>query len=71
MKYLKAAAPILVTVGAINWGLIGATKFDAISRLLGNMTASSRTVFGLVGAAGLYFLATIPRQVSEETHPAS
>jgi uncharacterized membrane protein YuzA (DUF378 family) len=69
MKYLKALAPILVTVGAINWGLVGTTKFDAVARLLGNMTKASRTVYGLVGAAGLYFLATIPRQVAEETHP--
>ncbi len=70
MKYLKALAPILVTIGALNWGLVGTAKFDAVSRLLGNMSKSSRTIYGLVGAAGLYFLATIPRQVSEETHPS-
>ncbi|MHB0998029.1 MAG: DUF378 domain-containing protein [Armatimonadota bacterium] len=71
MKYIKALAPILVTVGAINWGLVGAAKFDAVGKLLGNMSKSSRTIYGLVGAAGLYFLATIPRQVAEETHPAA
>lgn len=69
MKYLRALAPILVTVGAVNWGLIGTAKFDFVSRLLGNMSKPTRTIYGLVGAAGLYFLATIPRQVCEETHP--
>lgn len=69
MKYLKALAPILVTIGAINWGLLGAAKFNAVGRLLGDMTKSSRTIYGLVGAAGLYFLATIPRKVLNETHP--
>lgn len=70
MKFLKGLAPILVTVGAINWGLLGTAKFDAVGRLLGNMSKASRTVYGLVGAAGVYYLATIPRQVREETRPA-
>ena len=71
MKYIKALAPILVTIGAINWGLVGTAKFDAVSKLLGNMSKSSRTIYGIVGAAGLYFLSTIPRQVKEETRPVA
>ena len=67
MKYLKAAAPVLVTIGALNWGLVGSARFDAVARLAGNMSAISRAIYGLVGLSGLYFLATIPRQVKEET----
>jgi uncharacterized membrane protein YuzA (DUF378 family) len=68
MKYLRALAPVLVTVGAINWGLVGAARFDGVERLLGKTSKASRTIYGLVGAACLYFLATIPRQIAEETH---
>ena len=70
MRFLKALAPILVTVGAVNWGLVGTAKLDVVDKALGHMTKPARWVYGLVGAAGLYYLATIPRQVKEETSPA-
>lgn len=66
-KWLKGIAPVLVTVGAVNWGLVGLAKFDLVAKLLGRMTAPSRTVYSLVGAAGAYYLASIGRQVREET----
>ena len=69
MKYLKAVAPVLVTIGALNWGLVGSARFDAVARLAGNMSKISRAIYSLVGLSGLYFLATIPRQVREETIP--
>ena len=46
---LDWAAWVLVIVGAINWGLAGLSSFDLVE-------ATSRVVYGLVGAAGLYFL---------------
>jgi uncharacterized membrane protein YuzA (DUF378 family) len=46
----------LVVVGAINWGLVGAFDFDLVAALLGDRTAASRIVYGLVGLAGLYFI---------------
>lgn len=47
---------VLVVVGAINWGLVGAFDFDLVAALLGDRTAASRIVYGLVGLAGLYFI---------------
>ena len=70
MKFLKGLAPVLVTVGAVNWGLVGLAKFDLVAKLLGRMTTPSRAIYGLVGAAGAYYLSSIGRQVREETATA-
>ena len=56
MKILDSAALILVIIGAINWGLIGFFQFNLVSTLFGDMTASSRIIYALVGIAGLYSL---------------
>lgn len=50
-------ALILMTVGAINWGLVGAFGFDLVAFLLGPMTLASRAIYVLVGLAGLYGVA--------------
>ncbi len=47
-------ALILMIVGAINWGLVGAFGFDLVAFLFGPMTLVTRIVYGLVGLAGLY-----------------
>ena len=55
MTFLKNLALILVIVGAINWGLIGFFKYDLVSSLFGGQYAAiSRTIFAIVGIAGLY-----------------
>ena len=44
---------LLVTIGALNWGLIGLFQFDLVAHLLGPMSGPSRVVYGLVGLAGV------------------
>jgi uncharacterized membrane protein YuzA (DUF378 family) len=64
MKNLDVLAVVLVTVGAINWGLVGVAKFNLVTALLGNNALSS-TVFTLVGLAGVYVAAqawSMPRR---------
>ncbi|HEX8762312.1 MAG TPA: DUF378 domain-containing protein [Candidatus Saccharimonadales bacterium] len=53
-------AIILVVVGALNWGLIGATKWNLVEAIFGDESALSRAVYIVVGISGLYliFLAT-------------
>lgn len=51
---------ILVVVGAINWGLVGAFDFNLVAALLGDMTIASRVVYVLVGLAGIYMLIVRP-----------
>ncbi|MDM0032157.1 DUF378 domain-containing protein [Variovorax sp. J22P271] len=52
-------AMVLMIVGAVNWGLLGALNVDLVSALFGSMTMISRVVYVLVGAAGLYGIFTL------------
>lgn len=49
------AAGALLALGALNWGLVGATNFDAVRALLGG-SAAKRAVYGAVGASAAYAL---------------
>ena len=44
---------LLVIIGAINWGLVGAFKTDLVVMLLGSIPKAVRIVYILVGLAGL------------------
>jgi len=44
----------LVTVGALNWGLVGIFGFDLVAAVLGEKTVYSRVVYTLVGVAAVY-----------------
>ena len=54
-------AQILIIVGGLNWGLVGAFEFDLVATLFGDMTALSRVVYVLVGVAALYALGTMKK----------
>lgn len=50
---------ILVVIGAINWGLVGAFEFDLVAWLfmeLSDLAVVARVVYVLVGLAGLHML---------------
>jgi uncharacterized membrane protein YuzA (DUF378 family) len=47
-------ALILVIVGGLNWGLVGAFQFDLVQAILGAIPVLARIVYVLVGLAGLY-----------------
>lgn len=54
-------ALILVIVGGINWGLIGAFEFDLVAAIFGAMSAISRIVYVLVGVAAIYCISLLVR----------
>ncbi|MDQ5949358.1 MAG: uncharacterized protein QG589_484 [Patescibacteria group bacterium] len=59
MKQMSAMgwiAFVLVIVGALNWGLVGAFGFDLVKALLGDMSTLSRVVYGLVGLSAVYMI---------------
>jgi len=63
MKKLNALDWIIVVItiiGALNWGLVGFFKFDIIASLFGDMTGLSRTIYAIIGLAGLYFIFVTP-----------
>lgn len=53
MNFIKVAAYVLVLVGALNWGLVGAFDFNLVSYLFGDMSKLSRIVYLLVGLSAI------------------
>ena len=56
MKTLNIIALTLVIIGALNWGLIGIMDFNLVDLIFGIGSIWSRTIYVLVGLAGLYCL---------------
>ena len=47
---------ILVIIGAINWGLIGALNYNLVDMIFGSVSWLLATVYILVGLAGIWEL---------------
>lgn len=60
MKPVFLIALVLVIVGALNWGLWAAFKFDLVATILGDYSMLARVVYGLVGVSALVVAARIP-----------
>ena len=45
---------VLVVIGGLNWGLVGAFGFDLVAALFGAASALSRIVYVLVGLSAIY-----------------
>ncbi len=56
MKALNLITLILVIVGGLNWGLVGAFNFDLVATLFGDGAILSRLVYVLVGLSALWQL---------------
>jgi len=59
MNWLSKTALILVIIGALNWLLVGVFQWDLVTTIFGGDTLRtssglSRTIYTLVGLAGLY-----------------
>ena len=48
-------ALVLVLVGALNWGLVGALDFNLVTTLLEDGSMATMVVYDLVGVAALYY----------------
>jgi uncharacterized membrane protein YuzA (DUF378 family) len=56
MNSLQMISWLLVTIGAINWGLVGLANINLVEALLGSWPALVQIVYILVGLSGLYSL---------------
>lgn len=54
MKFIDVLSVVLVTIGALNWGMVGLFQYDLVVALLGDATALTRLVYIIVGVAGLF-----------------
>lgn len=57
MRALNTLTLVLVIIGGINWGLVGAFQFDLVATLFGGQDAPlARIVYVLVGLSALWQL---------------
>ena len=54
MRTVDVIAAVLVVVGAVNWGLVGAAHTDLVALIFGAGSILSSVVYVVVGVAGLY-----------------
>ena len=47
---------ILVVVGGLNWGLVGAFDFNLVDSIFGIMSMLSRIIYVLVGLSAIYMI---------------
>lgn len=62
-NFLDWFALILVVIGAVNWGLVGAFNFNLVEFITLNISWLSRTIYILVGIAGLYSIWAIIKEL--------
>ena len=54
-------AMVLGTIGALNWGLVGAFNFNLVTALFGAVPALVTAVYVIVGLAGLWMVYMLVR----------
>ena len=54
MKKLDVTAAVLLVVGGLNWGLVGAAGFDLVATLFGPASIISNAIYMLVGMSAVY-----------------
>jgi uncharacterized protein len=70
MKALNVLTLVLVIVGGLNWGLVGAANFDLVAALFGDGSMLSRLVYLLVAASALYQIAPLFASLGGRTAPS-
>lgn len=56
LEILDWIALVLVIVGGLNWGLVGALNFNLVEFLFGTLPYVGNIVYVLVGIAALYMI---------------
>lgn len=58
MKITHTIAFILVVIGGLNWGLVGAGNWNLVDMLLGAGSVLAKIVYVLVGLSALFLVFT-------------
>ena len=54
MKAIHIIAFILLVIGGLNWGLVGAFQFNLVDKIFGSMMWLENLIYILVGLAALW-----------------
>jgi uncharacterized membrane protein YuzA (DUF378 family) len=67
MKAVNLITLILVIIGGVNWGLVGAFQFDLVAAIFGGQdSAIARLVYILVGLSALWQLIPFARAIGTD-----
>lgn len=58
MKWLHMVAFLLMVVGSVTWGTVALFQFNVVDMVFGAGSQLGQMVYVLVGASGLYMMAT-------------
>lgn len=62
MRGLRFIVLLLMVIGSLNWGLIGFFGYNFVGDIFGGMmSGAARTVFAIVGLAGLFGIGMLCR----------
>jgi uncharacterized membrane protein YuzA (DUF378 family) len=61
-------ALVLVIVGGLNWGLVGAFKYNLVDSIFGAGSTLARIVYVLVGLAAVYLIYTATKLAQLDTN---
>jgi uncharacterized membrane protein YuzA (DUF378 family) len=61
LRALDRIALILLIIGGLNWGLVGAFEVNLVTVLFGPSSTLSRIIYILIGIAGLYAIYMLAR----------
>jgi uncharacterized membrane protein YuzA (DUF378 family) len=70
MKAINIVTLILVIIGGLNWGLVGAFNFDLVATIFGAGSMLSRIVYVLVGLSALWQVVPLASSLSPAELPA-
>lgn len=66
MKTIDKVVYTLLVVGGLNWGLVGAFKYNLVDKIFGVESALSRIIYVLVGLAAVYGVYSIVTMMSAQ-----
>lgn len=65
MHIVKIITFVLVLIGALNWGLVGAFGIDLVALIFGDMSLFARIIYILVGISAIIYAITAYRDLSK------
>ncbi|HZY67649.1 MAG TPA: DUF378 domain-containing protein [Devosia sp.] len=70
MKIINIITLLLIIIGGINWGLVGAFDLNLVTAIFGEDSFLSNAVFILVGLSALWQIVPFSRSLSAGEVPA-
>jgi uncharacterized membrane protein YuzA (DUF378 family) len=56
---------VLIVIGGLNWGLVGAFKYNLVDKIFGVDSTISRVIYVLVGLAAVYSVLAVIAKLSK------